>query len=304
MVLTFISGNQVTIEMNLEGLIFSVSVIFCLALTAGGILVIFRFAKLRQLPAFQHMQYYLILLYTFGYYALWSGVFISFIPPAQHLQPFSEVLDMMGIPFIVFSTSQQMYWCKHLVVRKLHWTLIPIVVLTSGVAAFIFFNQSIHVYALFGAASSAFCLLLLSIQKSSFLTTRDQWVLAAACLLLLAFYACQHFIKETDVESQSANNFLFFLLNTFLCVFFVYRVKFDGPEKAAPPSMDAFIKKFGLTSRESEIVGEIYSGKTNQQIADTLFVTLQTVKDHTSRIYLKADVKSRAQLITLMRDFV
>lgn len=54
--------------------------------------------------------------------------------------------------------------------------------------------------------------------------------------------------------------------------------------------------EFKITPREKEIILEICKGKTNQQIADSLFITLQTVKDHTHNIYQKTGVKNRVQL--------
>jgi DNA-binding NarL/FixJ family response regulator len=42
---------------------------------------------------------------------------------------------------------------------------------------------------------------------------------------------------------------------------------------------------------------KIWLGKTNKQIAEELFISLQTVKDHTHRIYSKLGVKSRTQLV-------
>ncbi|MEQ8812389.1 MAG: hypothetical protein RIE59_25190 [Imperialibacter sp.] len=73
--------------MTIEGLVFWISFIFCLALTAGGIMVIFRFAKLKTLPAFQHLQYFLILLYTFGFYSLWSESCIGVIAFSEQVKP-------------------------------------------------------------------------------------------------------------------------------------------------------------------------------------------------------------------------
>ena len=53
---------------------------------------------------------------------------------------------------------------------------------------------------------------------------------------------------------------------------------------------------------ETDIIQGIYAGKTNQEIADQLFITIQTVKDHSSRIYQKTQVKNRTQLAALLRD--
>jgi DNA-binding CsgD family transcriptional regulator len=63
-------------------------------------------------------------------------------------------------------------------------------------------------------------------------------------------------------------------------------------------SSDLFMK-YGISNREKEIVGEICKGKTNQQIADDLFISLQTVKDHIYNIFRKVNVKNRVQLTKL-----
>lgn len=65
----------------------------------------------------------------------------------------------------------------------------------------------------------------------------------------------------------------------------------------------AFCKKYGISPREAEISLEISTGKTNQEIADSLFITLQTVKDHAHNIFLKTEVKSRIQLVNLIGKF-
>lgn len=50
-----------------------------------------------------------------------------------------------------------------------------------------------------------------------------------------------------------------------------------------------------LTSRETEILMLIAQGKSNQEIADELFITLKTVKTHVSNILAKLDVEDRTQ---------
>ncbi|MFW5755843.1 MAG: LuxR C-terminal-related transcriptional regulator, partial [Tangfeifania sp.] len=62
-----------------------------------------------------------------------------------------------------------------------------------------------------------------------------------------------------------------------------------------------FCAEYEISKRESEIIWEICTGKTNKAIAEKLFITLQTVKDHTHRIYTKTQVKSRVQLANLVR---
>ncbi|MEO0334219.1 MAG: helix-turn-helix transcriptional regulator, partial [Bacteroidota bacterium] len=109
----------------------------------------------------------------------------------------------------------------------------------------------------------------------------------------------------TEPQLELAFIFFFFLINTALGVYFLYSGDFPSsvPEKSSVLTLDGFIEKYGITAREKDVILEIYKGKTNQEIADTLFVTLQTIKDHTSRIYQKTEVKNRNQLSSLVRKF-
>jgi DNA-binding NarL/FixJ family response regulator len=51
-----------------------------------------------------------------------------------------------------------------------------------------------------------------------------------------------------------------------------------------------------LTPRETEIIQQIVLGRTNQQIADELYVTVKTVEAHITRILSKLDMTSRTQI--------
>ena len=67
-------------------------------------------------------------------------------------------------------------------------------------------------------------------------------------------------------------------------------------------AVEAFSMKFGISKREKEIIELINMGKSNQDISDSLFISLQTVKDHIHRIYLKTGAKNRVQLTNLIRS--
>ena len=52
-----------------------------------------------------------------------------------------------------------------------------------------------------------------------------------------------------------------------------------------------------LTEREMEVLNLVVQGKSNQQIAETMFLSLATVKAHISNILSKLQVSSRAEAI-------
>lgn len=57
------------------------------------------------------------------------------------------------------------------------------------------------------------------------------------------------------------------------------------------------LSRSGISKRELEVLQLIARGLSNQEIADHLFVSLNTVKTHSSNLFLKLDVKRRTQAI-------
>jgi len=58
-------------------------------------------------------------------------------------------------------------------------------------------------------------------------------------------------------------------------------------------------KKYNLTRRELEIIRYIANGKNNAEIANTLKVSLSTIKHHVSSILNKLNVTSRAEAVSM-----
>jgi DNA-binding NarL/FixJ family response regulator len=57
-----------------------------------------------------------------------------------------------------------------------------------------------------------------------------------------------------------------------------------------------------LTDREHEILGLVAQGLNNQEIADRLFISAKTVRNHASNIFSKLQVADRVQAIIRARD--
>jgi DNA-binding NarL/FixJ family response regulator len=59
-----------------------------------------------------------------------------------------------------------------------------------------------------------------------------------------------------------------------------------------------------LSDREFELAQLLYDGITNTQIAEKLFITVNTVKTHLKNIYLKLDAGSRVEVIKRLRELM
>lgn len=65
---------------------------------------------------------------------------------------------------------------------------------------------------------------------------------------------------------------------------------------------EALLVQSGISKREYEVLELMAKGLSNQEIAAKLFVSLNTVKTHTSNLFVKLDVKRRTQAIQKAKD--
>jgi two-component system response regulator DesR len=64
----------------------------------------------------------------------------------------------------------------------------------------------------------------------------------------------------------------------------------SDPDALPPPGPDV------LTPREAEVLEQLRIGRSNAEIAQTLHVSIETVRTHARRIYRKLGVKTRREL--------
>lgn len=64
----------------------------------------------------------------------------------------------------------------------------------------------------------------------------------------------------------------------------------------------AALDRYGITTREREIIELICVGKTNREIADALCISEATVKDHNYNVFRKTGVRNRVELASLFRE--
>lgn len=60
-------------------------------------------------------------------------------------------------------------------------------------------------------------------------------------------------------------------------------------------------EQYDLTAREVDLVREIHEGKSNQEIAEKLFISESTVKTHIYNIFRKMEVKNRVEVVCALR---
>ena len=57
-----------------------------------------------------------------------------------------------------------------------------------------------------------------------------------------------------------------------------------------------------ITSMEYEVLKLIWKGLKNQEIADSLYLSINTIKTHISNLYAKTETNSKGAIISYIRD--
>ena len=81
-------------------------------------------------------------------------------------------------------------------------------------------------------------------------------------------------------------------------------VEIQVPVRANEPFTvnSARLAELGITPRELEILQAIAEGLSNREIADKLFVSENTVKTHSSRLFEKLNAKRRTQAVQIAKE--
>ena len=69
----------------------------------------------------------------------------------------------------------------------------------------------------------------------------------------------------------------------------------DVPDHATGPASVSAAERHGLTAREVEVLGLLAVGRTNPEIAETLFISTRTAQTHVQNIFAKLDIGTRAE---------
>lgn len=298
--------------------------IITVAFAAGGIILASRLRGKYKSDIFSSLLYYQVFIYTFGFYGIWGQVLIkAFLFPVIStglLMRFTEFSMLLGLPFLVFAWLMLMSFSLGLSGRKsntwfIFWYLFLNFAILVALGYFIAKNDRFNnmilikyyfiVMNLIHSFVSAFLIHFPGKGRSLIHETGRRivaplifFIMIAQCTPLL-FYSARIWPGLIFI-------FTFFAGNTFLPLYFNYGALLpafaDDPDQDL--SFDEFCRRFEVSPRESDIIREICKGLSNKEISDKLFISLQTVKDHTHRIYIKTNVKSRVQLINLVKETI
>lgn len=129
--------------------------------------------------------------------------------------------------------------------------------------------------------------------------------MSLALLLLLLKWLEWHFIIINHAFEiyASAIAIVFTALGIWLAVKLTKaKVQTIVVEKVVPADPgfslnEAELNKLRISTRELEVLQLMAEGFSNQEIADRLFVSLNTIKTHSSNLFVKMEVERRTQAI-------
>ena len=93
------------------------------------------------------------------------------------------------------------------------------------------------------------------------------------------------------------------VMSGFLLVFNLFPMiwlHWFAPRKDTP--RDGRFEQLGITPRERDVIALMRQGKTNREIAEALFISEATVKDHNNNLFRKCGVRNRVELVTLFQE--
>jgi two-component system, NarL family, response regulator LiaR len=119
----------------------------------------------------------------------------------------------------------------------------------------------------------------------------------AAMVVMLKYVEYRYWIRDFSVEVYvGVVATLFTALGVWMGSKLLNRQKPAPIEMPAPIDEEA-IGRIGLSSRELEVLQLIAQGHSNQEIGDRLFISLPTVKSHSTKLFVKLDVKRRTEAV-------
>jgi DNA-binding CsgD family transcriptional regulator len=299
-------------------LIFIVSV----ALAAIGIVVSSKMRNLFRHDIFSTLFYYEVFIYTFGFYGIWGQVavktFLSAYISNEMFTRFSDIIMLMGLPFLVFAWLMLLQFSLDISGRKpSKWftslflivnfsilIIIGFIETSSGVSRPASLIKYYFICLNFLYSITSAVIIMLPGKRSSIIHEHDRKIIVPAIVIIMLLQCLPLIFYTSRIYVAVIFIFTFFAGNAFLPLYLNYGTLLSvfADENKKDLSLEELCKRYEVSPRETDIVREICNGLSNKEISERLFISLQTVKDHTHRIYIKTNVKSRVQLINLVKE--
>ena len=294
--------------------------ILSIAAASGSIVIATQLRSVYKSDLFSALLFFLAFYFTFGFYAIWGQMLVSsfltsFVSP-ELLIRITDIMVLLGSPFIIFASLMFLRFSRELSGRKtgnrfILWYILINILIIAGLGFVVFRYNSFRALAMtryyfilvsfFYTITGLFWFLF---PKPALMKIRDLKNMAFVLMVLMVINNALLLFYDTSIFIALLFIFSFFIYGSFIPVYIRFRANLPQPKQnqEAGNSFEDFCSKYAISPREKEIIREICHGLSNQQIADKLFISLQTVKDHTHRIYGKTDCSSRARLIRLVNE--
>ncbi len=310
--------------MQIEIFVYLAAFIITAGFAVIGISISYQLYHKNKKQEFQILLYQQIFLFSFFIYGIWGNMVIRELLGDFNLEPelkgkLALFIPMIGIPFLIVSWFMLIKFGYNLAKQPISkgfiysflmvLIIIPIIItllIHKGklktpvnpdlfvIRILLFLNLVVHF--LFFAP-----LLFKGKQKTEVGIDKKYFYLYF--LGVLIYSAVLNYYSLFGYISTCISIIILFGVNIAIPVFLNFNRNENTVEEIKMNiDFHTFCKIYEISKREAEIVIEICSGKTNKAISEKLFITLQTVKDHTHRIYTKTGVKSRVQLANLVRE--
>ena len=123
----------------------------------------------------------------------------------------------------------------------------------------------------------------------------------AVLTLVLKFAEYRFLVRDLSIESYlGIAAMLFTGLGIWVGLRLTRRKVVSGAD-FAPDEQER--QRLGISKREYEVLELIAQGLSNQEIAERLFVSLNTVKTHSSHLFMKLDARRRTEAIRRAKEF-
>ena len=134
-------------------------------------------------------------------------------------------------------------------------------------------------------------------RRAFWLTVGGYGVAMAVLIFILKYVEYKYLLRDLRVEVYVG---VVALLFTALGIWMGTRMltrKVEVPVAMPLKSDPEAVRRSGISGRELEVLKLIAEGRSNQEIADALFISLPTVKSHSTSLFGKLDVKRRTEAV-------